>query len=154
MRMAGPIICYCRGACIKRWRFVASMILAVATAQGAELLNADLYLSSSRCVRPLPRGFTGHVARPARSIRNMMLRNARRESTAVARERAWRKSRVDHIRVPGHHQLEKKNGTHQGLELFFRDRDHLIEKWETLRTDGTKTHFDFQLTRKSGSARM
>jgi hypothetical protein len=24
----------------------------------------------SRCVRPLPRGFTGHVARPARSILN------------------------------------------------------------------------------------
>src|SRR5215468_4956996 len=39
-----------------------------------ETLNSDgtkthLYLSSSRCVRPLPRGFTGHVARPARSIR-------------------------------------------------------------------------------------
>src|SRR5262245_60897302 len=31
--------------------------------------KVHLYLSSSRCVRPLPRGFTGHVARPARSIR-------------------------------------------------------------------------------------
>jgi len=25
-----------------------------------------------------------------------------------------------------------------GLELFFKDRDHLIEKWETLKPDGTK----------------
>jgi hypothetical protein len=37
-----------------------------------------------------------------------------------------------------------------GLELFFKDRDHLIEKWETLKPDGTKTHFEFELTRKSG----
>jgi hypothetical protein len=37
-----------------------------------------------------------------------------------------------------------------GLELFFKDHDHLIEKWETLNPDGTKTHFEFQLTRKSG----
>jgi len=27
-----------------------------------------LYLGSSRCARPLPRGFTGHVAHPSRSI--------------------------------------------------------------------------------------
>jgi hypothetical protein len=27
-----------------------------------------LYLASSRCARPLPHGFTGHVARPSRSI--------------------------------------------------------------------------------------
>jgi len=25
-----------------------------------------------------------------------------------------------------------------GIELFFKDRDHLIEKWETLKPDGTK----------------
>ena len=37
-----------------------------------------------------------------------------------------------------------------GLELFFKDRDHLIEKWETLKPDGTKTHLEFALTRKSG----
>jgi hypothetical protein len=34
---------------------------------------APLYLSSSRCVRPLPRGFTGYVARPARSIETLSL---------------------------------------------------------------------------------
>ncbi len=28
-----------------------------------------LYLGSSRCARPLPHGFTGHVAHPIRSIR-------------------------------------------------------------------------------------
>jgi hypothetical protein len=27
---------------------------------------------------------------------------------AVTRERVWRKFRIDHVRVPGHHQLEKK----------------------------------------------
>ena len=37
-----------------------------------------------------------------------------------------------------------------GLELFFKDRDHLIEKWETLNPDGTKMHLEFELTRKSG----
>jgi hypothetical protein len=37
-----------------------------------------------------------------------------------------------------------------GLELFFKDHDHLIEKWETLNSDGTKTHFEFELNRKSG----
>jgi hypothetical protein len=36
------------------------------------------------------------------------------------------------------------------LELFFKDRDHLSEKWETLNPDGTKKHFEFELTRKSG----
>lgn len=28
---------------------------------------------------------------------------------------------------------------------FLKDRDHLIEKWETLNPDGTKTHFEFAL---------
>jgi hypothetical protein len=37
-----------------------------------------------------------------------------------------------------------------GLELFFKDRDHLNEKWETLNPDGTKTHFEFELSRKGG----
>jgi hypothetical protein len=43
-----------------------------------------------------------------------------------------------------------KKGTEHinGLELFFKDRDHLVEKWETLNPDGTKTHFEFELTRK------
>ena len=43
-----------------------------------------------------------------------------------------------------------KKGTEHinGLELFFKDRDHLIEKWETLKPDGTKTRFEFELTRK------
>src|SRR5216117_2559074 len=31
--------------------------------------SAPLYLGSSRCARPLPRGFAGHVAHPIRSIR-------------------------------------------------------------------------------------
>ena len=45
-----------------------------------------------------------------------------------------------------------KKGTEHinGLELFFKDRDHLSEKWETSNPDGTKTHFEFELTRKSG----
>jgi hypothetical protein len=45
-----------------------------------------------------------------------------------------------------------KKGTEHinGLELFFKDRDHLSEKWETLNPDGTKTHFEFELVRKSG----
>jgi hypothetical protein len=34
------------------------------------------------------------------------------------------------------------------LKLFFKDRDHLIEKWEILKPDGTKVHFQFELTRK------
>jgi hypothetical protein len=34
--------------------------------------------------------------------------------------------------------------------VFFKDRDHLIEKWETLNPDGTKTHFEFNLTRIAG----
>jgi len=44
-----------------------------------------------------------------------------------------------------------KKGTEHinGLELFFKDRDHLSKKWETLNPDGTKTHFEFELTRKS-----
>ena len=43
-----------------------------------------------------------------------------------------------------------KKGTEHinGLEVFFKDRDHLSEKWETLNPDGTKTHFEFELTRK------
>jgi hypothetical protein len=43
-----------------------------------------------------------------------------------------------------------KKGTEHinGLELFFKDHDHLIEKWETLKPDRTKTRFEFELTRK------
>ena len=33
-----------------------------------EMRTSILYLSSSRCARPLPRGFAGHVAHPSRSI--------------------------------------------------------------------------------------
>ena len=50
-----------------------------------------------------------------------------------------------------------KKGTEHinGLELFFKDGDHLIEKWETLNppTDGTKMHFEFERTRKGTSDR-
>jgi hypothetical protein len=47
-----------------------------------------------------------------------------------------------------------KKGTEHinGLELFFKDRGYLIEKWETLKSDGTKGHFEFELTRKTPNA--
>src|SRR5438477_3054618 len=35
---------------------------------GSLIPFTPLYLSSSRCARPLPRGITGHVAHPTRSI--------------------------------------------------------------------------------------
>jgi hypothetical protein len=35
-----------------------------------------------------------------------------------------------------------------GLELYFKNRDHLTKKWETLSPDGTQTHFEFELVRK------
>jgi hypothetical protein len=41
-----------------------------------------------------------------------------------------------------------------GVELFFKDRDHLIEKWETLKPDGTKTYFEFELTLRAASDRQ
>jgi len=34
--------------------------------------------------------------------------------------------------------------------LFLKDHDHLIEKCETLKPDGTKTDFEFELARKPG----
>ena len=34
------------------------------------------------------------------------------------------------------------------LEIVFKDRDHVIEKWETLQPDGTKSSFAFELIRK------
>jgi hypothetical protein len=36
--------------------------------QRMDLLDADLYVGSARCAPPLPRGFSGHVAHPIRSI--------------------------------------------------------------------------------------
>jgi lipoate-protein ligase A len=43
-----------------------------------------------------------------------------------------------------------KSGTEHinGLEIVFKDRDHVIEKWETLRQDGRKLSFEFELIRK------
>jgi hypothetical protein len=42
----------------------------------------------------------------------------------------------------------KKGTKHiNGLELFFKDRDHVIEKWKLLKPDGTKTQFEFELVR-------
>jgi hypothetical protein len=32
---------------------------------------------------------------------------------------------------------------------LFKDRDHLLEKWETLKPDGTKTQPQFELLRKT-----
>jgi hypothetical protein len=40
------------------------------------------------------------------------------------------------------------------LDLFFKDRDHLREKWETLNPEGTKTHFEFELTRQRNQTRQ
>src|SRR5262249_33726060 len=39
-----------------------------ASQHGAFILFAPLYLGCARSARPLPRGFTGHVAHPIRSI--------------------------------------------------------------------------------------
>jgi hypothetical protein len=43
-----------------------------------------------------------------------------------------------------------KSGTEHinGLEIVFKDRDHVIERWETLRPDGGKLSFEFELIRK------
>jgi hypothetical protein len=42
----------------------------------------------------------------------------------------------------------KKGTKHiNGLELFFEDRDHVIEKWKLLKPDGTKRQFEFELVR-------
>src|SRR6266567_637309 len=67
--------CGCNNSGSMRMAGIALVLFVLGGAHSAELLNGDLYLSSSRCVRPLPCGFTGHVARPARSIRNVVLRN-------------------------------------------------------------------------------
>jgi hypothetical protein len=36
-----------------------------------------------------------------------------------------------------------------GLEIVFKDRDHIVEKWETLQPNGKRSTFAFGLTRKS-----
>ncbi len=43
-----------------------------------------------------------------------------------------------------------KSGTEHinGLEIVFKDRDHVIERWETLQPDRKKVIFDFELIRK------
>jgi hypothetical protein len=43
-----------------------------------------------------------------------------------------------------------KSGTEHinGLEIAFKDRDHIVERWETLQPDGKKSTFSFELTRK------
>jgi hypothetical protein len=43
---------------------------------------------------------------------------------------------------------KKERNTSMVSSSFFEDRDQLILKWETLNPDGTKTHFEFELTRK------
>jgi hypothetical protein len=35
---------------------------------------------------------------------------------------------------------------------FLKKRDHFFEKWETLNPDGTKTRFQFELSRKTLNA--
>ena len=130
---------------------IALVLFALAHIHGTELLNSDLYLSSSRCVRPLSRGFTGYVARPVRSIRNMTLRNvAKGINRGCARKGLKKIPRRSHScsrTLP----TGKKEPEHiNGLELFFKDRHHRSEKWETQNPNGTKTHFEFELTRKNG----
>jgi hypothetical protein len=43
-----------------------------------------------------------------------------------------------------------KSGTEHvnGLEIVFKDPNHMIEKWEILQPDGKKSRFSFELTRK------
>jgi len=43
-----------------------------------------------------------------------------------------------------------KSGTEHinGLQIVFKDQDHVVEKWETRRPDGGKAGFEFELTRK------
>jgi len=43
-----------------------------------------------------------------------------------------------------------KSGTEHinGLQIVFKDQDHVTEKWETLQPDGAKVGFEFELTRK------
>jgi len=43
-----------------------------------------------------------------------------------------------------------KSGTEHihGLQIVFKDQDHVVEKWETLQPDGAKARFEFELTRK------
>ena len=43
-----------------------------------------------------------------------------------------------------------KNGTEHidGLQIVFKDQDHVVEKWETRQPDGAKAEFEFELTRK------
>jgi len=53
------------------------------------------------------------------------------------------------IRGYGHRWLDEGTEHINGLELFFRDRDQLIEKLEALKPDGTKTCFEFEFTRKT-----
>src|SRR5438034_1209414 len=55
-------------------RYLASLTVYVASSQ-----SAPLYLGCAHSARPLPRGFTGHVARPIRSIHHALLcRSTRR----------------------------------------------------------------------------
>jgi hypothetical protein len=43
-----------------------------------------------------------------------------------------------------------KNDTEHinGLEIVFKDQDHIVERWETLQPNGKKSTFNFELTRK------
>jgi len=63
---------------------------------GSLIPFTPLYLSSSRCARPLPRGITGHVAHPTRSIVSQQLPL---RSTATSRHyRPCRSSHSLHCR--------------------------------------------------------
>src|SRR6266550_2613142 len=54
---------------LKLIRCPRSLAASLAVLPSMSLIpSAPLYLGSSRCARPLPRGFTGHVAHPSRSI--------------------------------------------------------------------------------------
>ena len=58
-----------RIARLKLVRYPHSLVASRATLPSMSLIPfAPLYLGSSRRARPLPHGFTGHVAHPIRSI--------------------------------------------------------------------------------------
>jgi hypothetical protein len=59
---------------LKLARFPHSLAASLAALPSMSLIPfAPLYLGCSRSARPLPRGFTGHVARPNRSIETRSL---------------------------------------------------------------------------------
>jgi len=156
---------------------VALAAFAVATAHGAELLNADFETLTSRLIGTWT--FTedgksydatfeavahGHailernsgfiaVYHPDGVHSLLMTLYMRGGNQPRLRAKGFGENPNQMIFVFQDITNWKKRTEHiNGLELFFKDRDHLIEKWETLKPDGTKTHFEFELTWKTPNA--